>query len=120
MSLEIPRRRRGLAGLSSTAAAAPATSSATSPFTAGIVASGRRTLNCGLRLDSLPVLTLEFPLLRLGRFSFYWFGSGGPGFRLFPFRCVRLPRRLGVKICRLQWCGRRLALACIGAFFAAR
>lgn len=119
MSLEITRRH-GLARLRSTAAAAPATSSATSPFTAWIVPSGRLTLNRRLRLDSLPVLTLEFSLLRLGCFGFYWLGSCGLGFRLYPFRCTRRPRRLGVKICRLQRCGRRLALACIGAFLAAR
>ena len=119
MSLEISRRH-GLAGLSSAPAAAPATSSATSPFTAWIVPSGRLALNRSLRLGPLPVLTLEFPLLRFGCFGFYGLGSCGLGFRPYTFGCTRRPRRLGVKICRLQRCGRRLALACIGAFFAAR
>lgn len=119
MSLGITRRPR-LAGLSSAAAAAPATSSAASPFTAWIVPPGRLTWNRRLRLDSLRVLTLEFALLRPACFGLYWLGSGGLGLRLYPLRCTRRPRRLGVKICRLQRCGRRLALACIGAFFAAR
>jgi hypothetical protein len=119
MGLEIARRHR-LAGLRSASAAAPPTSSATSSFSAWIVFSDHWTLNRRLRLDSLRVPTLEFALLRLGCFGFYWLGTGGSAFRLYLLRCTRRPRRLGVKICRLQRCGRRLALACIGAFFAAR